>query len=181
MQIKKSQRRSRKAGRKACHSRKACRSRKSCRKARRSMHGGILPPPLLPLPPRVVVTVHNQNPPSYKIGSFMRIEEPDVSSAFIASLNDKSKRGLADAFAKGRGTTREQLINDLRSGKLLLHPLDYYKVNYVIIRETDPRPSLHSSPEPFLVPAYVPPPSALAYVHTPAPAYVHTPVPDYRP
>ncbi len=102
-----------------------------------------------------MVTVHNQNPPSYKIGSSMRIERksPDVLSAFIASLNDSARVGVANAFANGRGKTREQLINDLQSGELLLHPLDYYKVNYAIIRDTDPRPSY---PEPKYVPFYDP-------------------------
>ena len=141
MRNKKSQRRSRKAGR------KACRSRKSCRKARRSMHGGG----------GEVVTVHNQNPPSYQLGSSMIIQHksPYVLDTFIDSLGDKSGRvGLANVFAKGRGTTREQLINDLRSGKLLLHPLDFY--NYAIISDTDPRPPF---PEPLLMPPeYVPPP-----------------------
>ena len=109
------------------------------------MHGGA------------VVTVHNQNPPSNKVGSSMIIQHksPYVLSTFIASLNDDGGRvGLADIFAKGLGTTRKQLINDLRSGKLLLHPLDFY--NYAIISDTDPRPPF---PEPLLMPPeYVPPP-----------------------
>jgi hypothetical protein len=140
MRNKKSQRRSRKA----CRSRRAGRKAYRSRKARRSMYGGV------------VVTVHNQNPPSYKDGSYMKIQHksPDVLSEFIDSLNDDGGRvGVADVFAKGRGTTRGQLINDLRSGKLLLHLLDYSK--YAIISDTDPRPSF---PEPFRMPEYFPPP-----------------------
>ena len=141
MRNKKSQRRSRKA----CRSRRAGRKAYRSRKARRSMHGGA------------GVKVHNKNPPSNKIGSYMIIDDksPYVLETFIASLGDNSGRvGLADAFVKGLGTTREQLINDLRSGKLLLHPLDFY--NYAIISDTDPRPPF---PEPLLMPPeYVPPP-----------------------
>ena len=140
MRNKKSQRSSRKAYRSRRAGRKAYRSRK----ARRSMHGGV------------VVTVHNQNPPSYKDGSSMRIQHKssDILSEFIASLKDEGRRvGVADVFAGNRGTTREQLINDLRSGKLLLHLLDSFE--YVIIGANDPRPSF---PEPFRMPEYFPPP-----------------------
>ena len=145
MQIKKSQRRDRKAGR------KACRSRKSCRKARRSMHGGA------------VVTVYNKLPPTEAIKILHKSPVVNILHTLIDYLEQNV--GVADVFAQGRGMTRVQLITDLLKGELVLHPINYDRI-YVIIRVTDPRPPFPSPPPfpedvpPLLVPAYVPPPSS---------------------
>jgi hypothetical protein len=115
------------------------------------MHGGA------------VVTVYNKLPPTKEIK--MILDESPVLDTLIAYLEQQQHDDVADVFAAGRGTTREQLITDLRSEKLKLDQIGggLYAIN-----------------EPFLVPAYVPPPSVPAYVPpSPAPAYVHTPVPDY--
>ena len=144
MRIKKSQRRSRKAGR----------SRKACRKARRSMHGGA------------VVTVYNKLPPTEEIKILHKSPVVNILHTLIDYLEQNV--GVADVFAQGRGMTRVQLITDLLKGELVLHPINYDRTIYVIIRVTDPRPPFPSPPhiqyhesEPFRIPEYVPPPSSL--------------------
>ena len=139
MQIKKSQRRGR----------KACRSRKACRKARRSMHGGA------------VVRVYNKLRPTKEINILHK--SGNVLNTLIVYLEQNV--GVADVFAQSRGTTRVQLINDLRNGELVLHPIKYDGTIYVIIRVTDPRPPF-PTPPPF--PENVPPPSVPAYVPPPS-------------
>jgi hypothetical protein len=151
MQIKKSQRR----GRKACRSRRAGRKAyRSRRQARRSMHGGISPPPPLPLPPLEVITVYNHLPPTEGFGNSIKINLPtlDVLNDFITNLNERV--GMANVFAQGRGMTKDQLINDLRNGELVIRPLDDSYSKYVIIGRNDQRPVLRNP-----IPEYVPPPS----------------------
>jgi hypothetical protein len=157
MRIKKSQRRSRKAGRKAYRSRRA--GRKACRsrsQARRIMHGGA------------VVTVYNQIPHSDEIGNVIKIQYESFPPPVLQLLIEYLKQNVsdADAFAKGRGTTRDQLITELNSGVLDIHPIDYESTKYGIIR-VGKRPPFPSPPqiqyhesEPFRIPEYVPPPSS---------------------
>jgi hypothetical protein len=91
------------------------------------MHGGA------------VVTVYNQIPHTKEIK--MILHELPVLDTLIAYLEQQQHDDVADVFAAGRGTTREQLITDLRSEKLKLDQIrdDLYVIN-----------------EPFRMPEYVP-------------------------
>ena len=94
------------------------------------MHGGA------------VVLVYNKLPPTEEIK--IRHKSPVVNILRTLITYLEQNVGVADVFAQGRGTTRVQLINDLLTGELVLHPINYDRTIYVIIRVTDPHPPFPS-------------------------------------